>query len=241
MKLHMTELDTKETKPKMSEYNEKKYIILNEFSEKNIDDLYLKIRTEHGHRTDTLSFGDLEIINGNSPQHNRNKIIQFVKENPSNYVWKSLETNEYLYLVKDYYRIKKLEVILSSLVVNDCYSNYIYYFDLSYLKNMIKTDKIISAMVEDYKENQMKNMETKLKDLLHKTINEEEVKFTYLINKSKEEQESKINKMKSFNELEFYKITIKLNFMNDRLELNNKKNNILIIIIFILIIISKFM
>ena len=40
MKLNMSELDTKETKPKMSEYNEKKYIILNEFSEKNIDDLY---------------------------------------------------------------------------------------------------------------------------------------------------------------------------------------------------------
>ena len=37
--------------------------------------------------------------------------------------------------------------------------------------------------------------------------------------------------MKSFNELEFYKITIKLNFMNDALELNNRKNNRLIIII----------
>jgi len=119
---------------------------------------------------------------------------------------------------------------------------------------MIKNDKIISSMVETYniKEDQMKNMETKLNeqqenmikinkyienmeqdiinndvdildlkeknkkliednhlinDLLHKTINEQEIKFTYLINKSIEEQENKINKMKSFNELEFYKIT----------------------------------
>ena len=163
-----------------------------------------------------------------------------------------------------------------------------YFLDLSYLKNMVKNDKIISAMVETYniKENQMKHIETKvneqeenrikinkyieimegdiinndvdildlkekykkliedynlINDLLHKTINEQEVKLTYLINKSIEEQESKIKKIKSFNDLEFYKINIKLNFMNDTLELNNKKNNRLIIIMFILIIISKFM
>ena len=156
----MTELALKKNTTKMSNYLKQKYIVLNEFSEKNIDDLYLKIRTEHGHRMDSLSFGDLEIINGNSQQHNKNKIIQFVKENPSNYVWKSLETDDYLYLVKDYYRVKKLEVLLQHLNNED-----IYYFELSYLENRVKTDKILSTMIDNYDENmENKVMETKLNE-----------------------------------------------------------------------------
>ena len=147
----MTELALKKNTTKMSNYLKQKYIVMNEFSEKNIDDLYLKIRTEHGHRMDSLSFGDLEYINGNSQQHNKNKIIQFVKENPSNYVWKSLETDDYLYLVKDYYRVKKLEVLLQHLNNQN-----IYYFELSYLENRVKTDKILSTMIDNYDENMEK-------------------------------------------------------------------------------------
>ena len=156
----MTELALKKNTTKMSNYLKQKYIVLNKFSEKNIDDLYLKIRTEHGHRMDSLSFGNLEIINGNSQQHNKNKIIQFVKENPSNYVWKSLETDDYLYLVKDYYRVKKLEVLLQHLNNQN-----IYYFELSYLENSVKTDKILSTMIDNYDENmENKVMETKLNE-----------------------------------------------------------------------------
>ena len=147
----MTELALKKNTTKMSNYLKQKYIVMNEFSEKNIDDLYLKIRTEHGHRMDSLSFGDLEYINGNSQQHNKNKIIQFVKENPSNYLWKSLETDDYLYLVKDYYRVKKLEVLLQHLNNQN-----IYYFELSYLENRVKTDKILSTMIDNYDENMEK-------------------------------------------------------------------------------------
>lgn len=153
MKLNMTELDTKETKPKMSNYLKQKYIVLNEFSEKNIDDLYLKIRTEHGNPSCSLSFGELEYIKGNSQQHNKNKIIQFVKENPSNYVWKSLENNEYL--VKDYYRVKKLEVLLSSFMYNEINNKRIYYLELCYLENKVKTDKILSTMIDNYDENKL--------------------------------------------------------------------------------------
>ena len=154
----MTELALKKNTTKMSNYLKKKYILLNEFSEKNIDDLYLKIRTEHGDPSCSLSFGDLEIINGNSQQHNKNKIIQFVKENPSNYVWKSLEHNEYL--LKDYYRVKKLEVLLSSFMHNEINNKGVYYLELSYLENSVKTDKILSTMIENYHE----NMETKLNE-----------------------------------------------------------------------------
>ena len=147
----MTELALKKNTTKMSNYLKQKYIVLNEFSEKNIDDLYLKIRTEHGDPSCSLSFGELEYINGNSQEHNKNKIIRFVKENPSNYVWKSLENNEYL--VKDYYRVKKLEVLLSSFMHNEINNKRVYYLELSYLENRVKTDKILSTMIENYDEN----------------------------------------------------------------------------------------
>ena len=86
-------------------------------------------------------------------------------------------------------------------------------------ENMIKINKYIENMEQDIINNDVDILDLKEKnkkliednhlinDLLHKTINEQEIKFTYLINKSIEEQENKINKMKSFNELEFYKIT----------------------------------
>lgn len=151
----MTELALKKNTTKMSNYLKQKYIVMNEFSEKNIDDLYLKIRTEHGDPSCSLSFGDLEIINGNSQQHNKNKIIQFVKENPSNYLWKSLETDDYLYLVKDYYRVKKLEVLLSSFMHNEINNKRVYYLELSYLENRVKTDKILSTMIENYDDNKL--------------------------------------------------------------------------------------
>ena len=190
----MTELALKKNTTKMSNYLKQKYIVLNEFSEKNIDDLYLKIRTEHGDPSCSLSFGDLEIINGNSQQHNKNKIIQFVKENPSNYVWKSLETDDYLYLVKDYYRVKKLEVLLQHLNNQN-----IYYFELSYLENSVKTDKILSTMIDNYDENmENKVMETKLN-----------------------EQEEKINKMNIYIE------TIEGNIINNDVDIQLIQDKIL--------------
>jgi len=104
------------------ELNQKKYIILNEFSEKNIDDLYSFCCSSLNIR--------LESTNGNSIQHNIKIIKEFVKNNPSNYLWKSLENNyQYSDVIKDCFRMKKLSRIFGTL-----YSDQRYYADVYYLK-----------------------------------------------------------------------------------------------------------
>ena len=51
------------------ELNQKKYIILNEFSEKNIDDLYSYCGGSFKFRLESING-----INGNNSQHSRNRI-----------------------------------------------------------------------------------------------------------------------------------------------------------------------
>lgn len=99
------------------ELNNQKYIILNEYSEKKIYDLYLKIITEQGYSPSSLSttIPEMKLF-----------VMRFIENHPlryypSNYVWKGLENN--YYLTKDYYRAIYLEVILD-------YLNYKLYYSM---------------------------------------------------------------------------------------------------------------
>lgn len=91
------------------ELNNQKYIILNEYSEKKIHVLYLKIITEYGYSQPSFSTSIPEM---------KLFVMRFIENHPlkyypSNYAWKGLENN--YYLTRDYYRAIHLEVILNDL------------------------------------------------------------------------------------------------------------------------------